>query len=144
MRRWLRKTLLVVAALVSLVLAVWVGLWYYTPKRGGQMDKFLYEMSTLSRPACEGDYDCADVPCPPEGVPRCSPYDDTRKGFPRFCGCSRFRFMPNPDGGPGEIFVKCVRNPDGGTPICGEWDDKRFVILAPDGGIIVDRDGGVL
>ena len=61
-----------------------------------------------------------------------------------YCWCTDFHLVPNPDGGPGTIATKCVLNPDGGTPICGEWDDHRYVILGPDGGIIVDRDGGVL
>lgn len=132
-------------ALVSLMLAAH-GCRGCAPRRGSRADRILYELAIRDKTKCDSAEDCrGTMTCPPEQMPACSPWDSkTRRDFPSFCECDPFRWMPNPDGGPTPILVKCVRNPDGGTPICGEWDDHRFVILGEDGGIIVDRDGGLL
>jgi len=143
-RRGYLERLLAGTALVSLVLAA-NGCRGCEPTRGTKADRLLWELSIWNSTKCEVDDDCREMrTCAPERLPSCSPFITSRDDFPRICICDPFRWMPNPDGGNIPILVKCVRNPDGGTPICGEWDDHRFVILGEDGGIIVDRDGGVL
>jgi hypothetical protein len=101
-----------------------------------------YRWETRNTPKCMCDRECAGWPCPTELTPYCAPerYADVKLAeHARFCGCSHFRWLPNPDGGP-DIEGMCVRNPDGGAPICGAWvwsrTRKTRVMLDQDGGVI--------
>jgi hypothetical protein len=104
------------------------------PARGSRADLVLWRLATWDRPECVMDEDCAGaMACPAERVPKCGPFDSSRKGFPRFCDCSQFRWIEPTDGGH-PVLTACARNPDGGAPICGRWEAGH--ILAEDGGII--------
>jgi hypothetical protein len=104
----------------------------------------ILQLKLSNEPKCEREEDCKILlSCPAELTSHCVSYTTVREEPAAVCECDAFRVTPSPDGGR-DILSKCVHNPDGGTPICGAWDRHRDVILSEDGGIIVDKDGGVL
>jgi hypothetical protein len=111
---------------------------------GGRAHRTLTSIRLWNTPRCWYNQQCESmIKCPPEDTPACTPVGSIDGDENRACYCSPFRSWENPDGG-APLLGACVRNPHGGSPVCGEWDGHRGVILGPDGGIIVDSHGGVL
>jgi hypothetical protein len=106
-----------------------------------------WRLRFIRSPSCEKDSDCSAERCPwSDHMPYCL----TNYGSPGgthypFCWCRSIFYWEYPDGGTVGMF--CRRNPDGGTPICGQLEkDARgglIGIKGEDGGLIVDKDGGV-
>jgi hypothetical protein len=90
-------------------------------------------------PNCKLDSDCeAQLGCSPEQTAVCGfgrMFDDRR-----YCKCTHLRLegVPTVDGGTDYVWVKCVRNPAGGAPLCGRWDERTRLTRDADGGIIPD------